>query len=426
MIRPIVENVYAGLDLSVFEHNLELPRHRWYDFKEGFSQQLVRVAIDDISSGSRRKLKLLDPFAGSGTTLVTAGQLGLEAAGIEVNPFLAFVAKAKSSPNSWRLKDFRRRMEKILDSSRHEIPSSLEGISTFTESPRLKKWLFNRSVLRGFATIDAALSTAGKYRAPLRLALFASLMECCNAKRDGKCLRYRKDWESLGFNSATLRKAFVKRTQIIFDDITEHDFVSDDISVVRGDARDKLKHLPTGKYDLLVTSPPYLNSFDYSDVYRPELFAGRFVRNNAELRRIRLKTVRSHLQVAWVPSTTISSPLILPILSRLAEQELWNQKIPEMVQSYFSDMSVVLREAARVVKPRGRAWIVVSTSAYGGIEIPVDLILADIASRNGWRLIGVNVLRQLRSAGQHWSHLEAMEKLPLRESLIILERISKR
>src|SRR5262249_6569124 len=158
----------------------------------------------------------------------------------------------------------------------------------------------------------------------------------------------------------------------------------------RGDARDKLKQLPSGKYDLLVTSPPYLNSFDYSDVYRPELFAGRFVRNNAELRRIRLKTVRSHIQVAWVPSTTISSPLISPILSRLAERELWNQKIPEMVQSYFSDMSVVLREAARVVKPRGRAWIVVSTSAYGGIEIPVDLILADIASRNGWRLISVN------------------------------------
>lgn len=426
MIQPIEDNVYAGLDLSVFDHNLELPRHRWYEFKEGFSPKLVHAAIDEMASGSRRKLKLLDPFTGSGTTMVTAGQLGLEAMGVEVNPFLAFVARAKSTPNGWLLKDFQRRMSKIIDSSRHEIPSPLEGLSTFTESTGVKKWLFNRSVLRGFTAIDAVLSATGKYRNPLRLALFASLMECCNAKRDGKCLRYKKDWESLGFTSASLKDVFVKRSQIIFDDVTKYNFEPDNISVVRGDARKRLKNLPSGKYDLLVTSPPYLNSFDYSDVYRPELFAGGFVRSNAELRQIRLKTVRSHVQVDWTPSKIISSPLISPILSRLAEQELWSHKIPDMVQSYFSDMSEILREAARAMRPRGRAWIVVSTSAYAGIEIPVDLILADIATRNGWGLISVNVLRQMRAAGQHWSHLQPGETHPLRESLIILERLSRR
>ena len=85
-------------------------------------------------------------------------------------------------------------------------------------------------------------------------------------------------------------------------------------------------------------------------------------------------------------------------------------------------MGTVFKEGARVVRPGGRAWVVVSTSAYGGVEIPVDLILADCATRNGWVLRAVYVIRQLRAAGQHWAHLAPGSKPPLRESLVILER----
>jgi hypothetical protein len=93
-----------------------------------------------------------------------------------------------------------------------------------------------------------------------------------------------------------------------------------------------------------------------------------------------------------------------------------------MVQAYFADMAEVLREAARLIRPDGQAWIVVSTSAYAGIEIPVDLIMADIGTQSGWALVGIYVLRQLRTAGQHWTHLQPNAKAPLRESLIALKR----
>lgn len=425
MIQPIKDNPFAGQGLSVFDHNLDLPRHRWYEFKEGFSENLINQAVDEVSSGRNGKgPKLLDPFSGSGTSLVSSGRLGVNATGLEVNPFLAFAAKAKCSTGRWSRASFQQTLDKIFLKSKHETLSPLEGVSTFSEKDGLKKWLFNRSVLRGFTSLDIALKDTGQYQAPLRLALIASLMDCCNATKDGKCLRYTKDWQSKGLNSDDLREAFKSKASTIINDLVEHDFKGSGLKLLEGDSRTTLKRLKANSYDLVVTSPPYLNSFDYSDVYRPELFAGGFINSNEELRRIRLQTLRSHVQVNWDPAGEISSSILPPILSQLKEREdkLWDKRLVSMVQAYFSDMADILRECGRIVRPNGQAWIVVSTSAYAGIEIPVDLILADIGCRNGWSLRGVNVLRNIRSSSQHWGNLKAGEKSSLRESLIILHR----
>lgn len=421
MIEPIESNAYTGLRLSDFDSNLCLPRHRWYQFKEGFSELLVRKAIQGVKTPTR-PARILDPFSGSGTSLVTAGRFGCEGLGIEVNPFLAFAARAKCTSGKWTKAGFEKSLERILSSSRHEIQSPLEGFSTFTEKPSLKKWLFNKSLVRGFTALDRSIAGFPAYRRPLRLALFASVMDCCNARRDGKCLRYRKDWESLGFNSSNLREIFQRRARETYEDVSQHRFDARKLTVLNADSRTKLKGLKRNQFDLLITSPPYLNSFDYSDVYRPELFLGGFVGNNEELRRLRLRTVRSHVQVKWKPSPLIASSLLKPILEQLSGLELWSSYLPEMIRSYFVDMATVLKNASNLVRKNGEAWIVVATSAYGGVEVPVDLILADVATRNGWLLDGVYVLRQMRSAGQHWTLQEDRKRLPLRESLIILKR----
>lgn len=421
--KLVFDNRFSGRSLSSFEHNLVRPRHRWYDFKEGFSEELVLEAIASVKSGLKnpKDLTILDPFAGSGTTLVTGAKQGFSCAGIEVNPFLAFAASMKCSKKGFL--DIAQVAQRILQSSKRERISTLEKISTFCESEEKKKWLFNRSVLRGFSSACIALQSQQVYDTPLRLAALAALMDCSNARRDGKCLRYKSNWATAGYSSGDFREAFARRLEIIAEDIRSIPLEGTSVHVINDDCRNGLKNIESSSVDLVVTSPPYLNSFDYSDVYRPELFAGGFVASNRELMEIRLKTLRSHVQAAWTPSDVVATPLLEPLLESVKTTKgLWSNRIPSMIQSYFADMHGVLQSLHRVLSKKGQIWLVVSTSAYGGIEIPVDLLISDCGARVGLGLRGVFVLRSLRAAGQHWTHLAPGTKPPLRESLIIFEK----
>jgi hypothetical protein len=143
----------------------------------------------------------------------------------------------------------------------------------------------------------------------------------------------------------------------------------------------------------------YLNSFDYSDVYRPELFLKGMVKNSKDLRRIRLKTVRSHVQVNWdAPTESDFGDLYSDVISDLqkVEDKLWNRKIPAMVQAYFEDMKCVLQQLSCCATPDAQVWLVVSTSAYGDVEIPVDLILANIGTQNGLRFVLPSIMYRER------------------------------
>ena len=91
-----------------------------------------------------------------------------------------------------------------------------------------------------------------------------------------------------------------------------------------------------------------------------------------------------------------------------------------MINNYFYDMEVLFKELFRVSRKGAQLWFVVGTSSYAGIEIPVDLILADITSSIGWNPISINVLRKLRTSSQCSS--EEVRKIRLRESLIICKK----
>lgn len=420
MLDLTVEGHAVSRDaLPRFDENRLRPRHRWYDFKEGFSSQLVRHALD--SFGGKRP-RVLDPFSGCGTTAITSLESGCDVTALEVNPFLAFTVRAKASRSVPSSPAFARTLATVLKKGAIERRSHLEGVSTFTEGPNAQKWLFNRSVLRGFAALDDAIHGVGQLCAPLRLALLSSVMEVCNARRDGKCLRYRTDWKELGFSSDELRTTFTRRAAEIATDLRESR-LSGKLRVVRGDARSTLSELPSGSVDITVTSPPYLNSFDYSDVYRPELFLGGFVADNAELMKIRLSTVRSHIQADWPYEPSVQLPQIERVVRRLSKQtDLWNPRLPTMVAAYFADMTVVLRELLRVTRVGGQLWLVVATSAYGSVHIEVDQLLETIGADVGWSAKARHELRRLRSSGQTWARVAKNDQAPLRESLLVFEK----
>lgn len=407
---------------------IALPRHRWYFFKEAFSPAIVTLAMAD--TGCAPSDTVFDPFSGSGTVPLQATIDGSRVAALEVNPFLAFVSKAKLM--QCRITTLEARAADAIKSMRRGRKSPLEGFSTFSERKGLDKWLFNIEVLRGFEggwheAVDEA--GYGSAQALVRLCLLGAAMDVCNATKDGKCLRYRSDWKDREFGRNDLIKAFEDRIKIVSEDLKTQPLPKSLRVVARGDARRRAAPKP---FRLCVTSPPYLNSFDYTDVYRPELFLGKWTRDMADLRRLRLRTMRSHVQVHWSkPKTDAFGSHYAESMKALRphEADLWDSRLPLMIQAYFEDIKSVLDQLRTKAAQDASLWIVVSTSAYAGVEIPVDLIIADIATSCRWYLREVSVLRHLdRLAGQQWSDLARKKGQGpyLRESLIILDASPRR
>jgi len=136
--------------------------------------------------------------------------------------------------------------------------------------------------------------------------------------------------------------------------------------------------------------------------------------------------MRSHVQVKWdEPASNEWSSILAQCLAGIESRPdmLWDARLPNMIRAYFEDWSRLLSTLRGRARDDGSLWIVVSTSAYAGIEVPVDLILAEMALPAGWFLREIGVLRHLRSAGQHWHKASRAELSPLhlRESVVILD-----
>ena len=411
-----------GKNYSNFEHSFFLPRHRWYEFKEGFSPLIVQEAI--CNSDLCKKDLVFDPFVGSGTVPIVAAQSGFRCIGFEVNPFISFMASTKLlSPSQ---KNFLRHSGTILKACRRGHKSSLEGFSTFTKHNGNAKWLFNKGVLRAFEGGWIKSDILPKnIRSLYRLALLNSALTNANAQRDGKCLRYKSNWTELDLGTESFVTSLESNLNSVAEDL-ERDILPDITSVIPKDVRNYNFANFNENFKLCITSPPYLNSFDYTDIYRPELFLGKFVKSQFDLRQLRLRTIRSHVQAKWnIPKLNnfgqIYEHAINEIIANI--DSLWNKRIPLMIQAYFEDMENVLRKLLLVSNKTSSLWIIVSTSAYAGIEIPVDLILADIGSKLGWKLEEVKVIRHLRHSAQNavrWLSGDLYTKR-LRESIIVFK-----
>ena len=400
------------------------PRHRWYYVKEAFSPELVKQAIQE--SGCEKGDLVVDIFCGGGTTTLTAVTEGRATLGFEVNPFLAFISRAKLI--QCRRKLFQRHSNKVMYAARTGLRSRLEGFSTFTEAGADDAWLFNLDVLRAFeGGWGATNGLYGPVRDLIRLCLIGAVMEVCNAVKDGKCLRYRKDWKEKRFTSNDFIAQFQKRTNMVVEDL-ERCPIDGKYEIINSDSRELDAGAFRGRgFKLCVTSPPYLNSFDYSDIYRPELFLGKYINSTDDLMRLRLKTLRSHVQANWpAPDKGDQSDLLTQSLSEIEDRSkrLWNKRIPDMIRAYFEDIRKVLTALRPLALPDSSVWLIVSTSAYVGIEVPVDLIIADICSKCGWSLREIRVAADLRRVpAQQWHDLSSNNKDGpyLRESMIILD-----
>ena len=171
-------------NLVNFKHNLTLPRHRWFNIKEGYSAKLVQEIFKE--TGIKKEDIVLDPFSGSGTTILESSVMGVKSIGIEVNPFLFYLSNIKSKKKAASFDEVFKSFSKNLTSKKSKLP-----ILSISEK------LFGKQindVLRAKNAIDKEENIF--FKDLLKISFLCSLDACSTAKKDGNGLKYPKSKKS--------------------------------------------------------------------------------------------------------------------------------------------------------------------------------------------------------------------------------------
>jgi hypothetical protein len=392
----------------------ELPFQKWRHFKEAFAPEIVRRAI---AESEIPVVRCVDPFGGSGTTALACQFLGVQPLTVEVNPFLADLIEAKLS--QYDCDALARDLGTIAgDISRDE--SEVDGRfshlpPTFLEPGVKGQWIFDRTVAARIASILSSIDRLAEeaHRRLFRVLLGGILVEVSNVVISGKGRRYRRNWQHRSRESQSVDEAFYDAVQKAIQEV--HRFSRRRLptfEVVRGDSRTALRG--AGNWDLAVFSPPYPNSFDYTDVYNIELWVLGYLSNSESNRFLRQATLSSHVQISRNFSRApCGSPLLDGVMAALdkARSSLWDRHIPEMVGAYFADLQKVLDDVQRGFNPGGACWMVVGDSQYGGVQIATAAIIAELAVRRGWAVGALEPFRSMRISPQQGGNAGLAETL---------------
>ncbi|MDR6841553.1 hypothetical protein [Pseudoxanthomonas sacheonensis] len=395
-----------------------LPFQEWHHFKEAFAPEVVARAVRE---SHRPIATCLDPFGGSGTTALASQFLGIAPTTIEVNPYLADLIEAKLGVyNPDELAQDFRRIVRATSRQAGDLRRFASLPLTFIESAATDRWIFDRAVARRIACHLVAIDTLSNphHRRLFRVLLGGMLISVSNVIINGKGRRYRRGWTERRTAPEMVDMLFKQRCQAAITEIHEHRYRRHrGHTVLRGDCLSELANAAPA--DLAVFSPPYPNSFDYTDVYNAELWMLGYLDSTASNHALRKSTLCSHVQLKRDFLAPPPGSLRLSrALGRLRRERdsLWSPWIPDMIGHYFHDMSKVLGLLYERLTPHAEVWAVVGDSRYAGVQIPVAKILADYAPTLGYRVLNVEPFRSMRASAQQGGQHQ------LAESLLILQK----
>lgn len=401
-----------------YASDLNTPIQRWYRYKEGYSIKLVDQILEKYKV--KKGDLIVDPFCGSGSTLLQAKIKGCASVGFEINPFSAFLAKTKTQDyNKLDIKKFNDTVSD-LQKVKKELNTIKPKLSTIDK-------LFEKDTLAYLLTLKNKISKIknGKVVDLLMLAWLASLEEISNYRKAGNGLKIRKTIKKTIRNEDYAKKIFFGLVDDIKKDLNfavEYSGITE-TSVIEDTCFNLNKYIKNNSVKGVIFSPPYANCFDYTEIYKVELWMGTFVKNYPDLKILRKKGIRSHLNGYEIESKLAvkSVPELEILVQELSKKKLWDKRIPRMVEAYFNDMFRSLTEIYNSLKKDGFCVIIVSNSSYGGVVVPTDLLLAKFAKHLGFKVSSIEIARFIITSSQQYKQTEKYRDY-LRESIIYLEK----
>lgn len=391
----------APLD-ATFRDSGKAPLHSWFPYLEGYSPRFVERVRHKYLSNAKR---IIEPFAGSGTTPIVLGQAGIACAFSEANPAMAFIAQTKLAvlrlPAHERETLFRQ-LTKIAQELPQKTDSaatdevlrisygSTFGASVFFDEDALEAVLRLRVLNDELCLEDSLLGDC------FTVAVLSSLIPSSRLKRAGD-LRYRTSKE-LAIGLPHPIELVSKRLVAQAADLSQGEMLKAKVHFVCATAGTLHENLDS-EWDGVITSPPYLNGTNYIRNARLELWYLRHLNQNDDLRRLRNQVITSgindvHAQTRWLPVTDGVERVV-----RAIEMNAYDSRIAKMVGGYFHDMADVFSSLRNCLKSGAKLCIDIGDSIYNRVHVPTDDLLVEVAESIGFRTVERVHLRNRISKG---------------------------
>ena len=384
------------------------PRHRWFYFPHSYAPRLIHEVLDrwNAQEGAR----LMDPYVGAGTTSVVGRERGMHAVGWDLSPLAVLVSKVKTRPYNHRVVN--RAFRQVLSERQSNHTSQSES-----QSPRLLKAFSPEELSQLLLLRQSINKQAGSLRDFLMVGLLTTAARFSRAVPDGGWFR----WIEKDDESRKVLPAFEERVLEMLADLQSDVVVSNWGSTDMRLADSRQLRLVKKKADLLITSPPYPNRHDYSRIFHVELLL--LGQSEKEITHLRKHSIRSHVEAATprygggTPRGFQKPESLIKVLDALKNNA--DKRVQRMIEGYFPDLFRTLVASYHALAERGKAAFVVGNVRHGGILVPVDEILVEIAQQAGFIHDGTWVVRLRGNSAQQMGQFG---RKPSRESIVFLTK----
>lgn len=371
---------YIGKKVSYATHGI----HR---YPAKFIPQIPRFCIERYSKPGDT---VLDPFMGSGTTMLEAFMAGRDSLGIDIHPLARLIAKVKTTPIE--PEDLTSLGETLLQKIRDDRRVADEWIP---EIPNREHW-FRPAVLADLAKIKKNIWTMrpGDQQDFFKICFSSIIRKVSNSDDDSlipEVTSFQKKLEEQGKtshdaigrfeNSVRSRlidaRDFWQRSQAVAERFGRRP----SMKIAGRDARDIA--LEDGSVELAVTSPPYASAVHYVSVHKLEMYWLDLIKSTAEIDGNIIGTAKAYVRDyrSFEPSSSAGD--LGRVINELAAVD---KKSAYIVHRYFEDMRANFNEVSRVLK-RGRKYcMVVGENSFRRVRIPTYRILADMSKGCGFEL----------------------------------------
>jgi hypothetical protein len=409
--------------------------HDWYRFVLSFPPHLVRQYLDRFETDPSSSV--LDPFCGTGTTLVECKKRGIPSLGIEAHPMARFASHVKTA---WRIfpDGFFRHAQTVADRTMRRLRSEgfEEGLLTPRKRPR-------NATLRALSPdVDRLLLRGSISPVPLHKVLV--LLDEIQCERESPFYGHERlalakalihHISNLEFgpevgvgppkSDAQVVLAWMDCVSAMVDDLRELREMDNALAkTFEADSRSIDGVLPPESVDAVITSPPYPNEKDYTRTTRLESVLLGFIRNKEELRSVKRGLIRSNTRNVYVGDADDDCVADCSRIQQIAaaiearREELgktsgFERLYARVTKLYFGGMARHLKSLQRALRPGAMlAYVVGDQASYLRVMIPTGQIIADIAQSLGYRCRAIDLFR---------TRLATATREQLREEVVVLQ-----